>query len=87
LPEVRVVTPAHCAFTCAFMIGLMLSFIGECVGVHGAAGCGGMIAAVAFAGVCITSRLLPRSVTFGELRTFRDLAVRIANHAPQSRTA
>jgi hypothetical protein len=76
LPPVRVAVPAEDRAMRWFLIGVHVLLAGCCVGspLVGAAGSAVMLLACAWASISARC-LLPSSVEFGSLRTFRDLAV------------
>ena len=81
LPPVRVRYPLQSVGCLATGLGLVLAFLGLLCPMPSIATLGGFLAASAFLmifGFSLATGGRPESVTFGELRTFRDLAVAIA---------
>jgi hypothetical protein len=86
LPPVRVSTPVYDGATLAFLIGLPVLIAGACFGSAALAAAGGAVTVAAYSLTWLAARfLLPSSVEFGDLRTFRDLAVALSVDADDSR--
>ena len=82
LPPVRVSTPFYDASTCGCVVGMLILIGGYCAGLTLLAIVGGAVFVLAYALTWIAARcLLPSSVEFGNLRTFRDLAVALSGSA------
>jgi len=80
LPPVRVATPVYDAAIWGCVIGWLVLIVGHCVGSALLTATGGAIFALGYALTWIAGRcLLPSRVEFGDLRTFRDLAVALSN--------
>jgi hypothetical protein len=78
LPPVRIHTPIYDAAMSVFIVGLLCLLVGSCIQQQLAIA-GGIVAAVSYAILWyVANRVLPASVEFGELKTFRDLAIVVA---------
>lgn len=83
LPPVRVHTPAYNAALCVVLVGGLLFFAGMSFDATDVAWAGGILFAVGYVSHRIAARdVLPASVTFGDLRTFGDLARTLARSGP-----
>ena len=79
LPLVKIRTPVYDAFIYGMVIGWVALMVGLCAGLHAVALLSGLTFAVCYAGVwTIGQWVLPRSVEFQGLSTFRDLSKIIA---------
>ncbi len=79
LPPVRIRTPVHDAAVLGIVIGAVGLLAGNCAGLPVVTIAGGVLYVSSFAATWIAARyLLPASVEFGNLMTFRDLAKLIA---------
>jgi hypothetical protein len=79
LPAVRVRTPVYDAAVSGLLVGLVCLVVGACSGAHLITVGGVVLLALCHALSWYAAKcLLPASVEFGELRTFRDLAVVVA---------
>jgi len=79
LPLVRIRTPIYDAAIWGTMAGILCLAVGACSGLHLLTAAGGLLFVAAYSLTWIAARsMLPASVEFGELRTFRDLAVVVA---------
>lgn len=83
LPPVRIQTPVYDAAIWGIHVAAVCLLVGACGGVHLLTVIGVVLFASAYALTWYAARcLLPASVEFGELRTFRDLAIVVANGSP-----
>jgi hypothetical protein len=81
LPPVKVSHALYDAMLFTILLGMVLAVIGGCGSVSWLIWLGVGLAIAGYLGMWIASGCtLPRRVEFGELRTFRDLSVAIANH-------
>jgi hypothetical protein len=88
LPPVQIRTPVYDAAVWSLLVGWITSMVGACSRMHLLTGFGALLFTSAYALACHAARcLLPASVEFGELRTFRDLAVVMADGRPVEREA
>jgi hypothetical protein len=79
LPPVRIRTPVYDAAIWGLLAALVCVVIGACSAAHLLTALGVVLFASAYALTWYAARcMLPASVEFGELRTFRDLAVVVA---------
>lgn len=86
LPLVRIHTPIHDAavrdMVCGIMAGMLCLTVGVFSGLHLITIAGALLFLASYSLYSLTwiaaGRMLPESVEFGELRTFRDLAVVVA---------
>ena len=75
----KVRTPVYHSFIYGMLIAWLVLMIALCAGFHGVAFLSGLVIAVCYAGVWTLGRwILPKSVQFDGLRTFRDLSKAIA---------
>jgi hypothetical protein len=82
LPRVRIDKPIPCVCAVFMLLGLLTATAGLCSGELGVLGFGSVLAIVGWVTMWFTGTyLLPESVGFGELRTFRDLAVVMAEES------
>jgi hypothetical protein len=83
LPLVRIRTPVYHAAVWGILVALVCLVVGACSGAHLMTVAGVVLFAAGYALTWYAARcLLPASVEFGELRTFRDLAVVVAGGRP-----
>ena len=83
LPPVRIRTPVYDAAILSLVVAGVSLVIGACTGVNLLTVAGGVLIASSYALTWYAARcLLPASAEFGELRTFRDLAVVVAAGRP-----
>jgi len=83
LPPVRIRTPVYDAAIWGIPVALVCLWIGACGGMHLLTVFGVVLVASVYALTWYAARcLLPASVQFGELRTFRDLAIVVAEGSP-----
>ncbi|MBI1322718.1 hypothetical protein GC170_05985 [bacterium] len=83
LPPVRILTPVYDAAIWGILVAVVCLLVGACSGAHLLTVSGVVLFASAYALTWYAARcLLPASVEFGELRTFRDLAVVVAGGSP-----
>jgi hypothetical protein len=83
LPPVRIRKPVYDAALWGLLLALVCVVVGECSEAHLLTVTGVVLFAWGYALVWYAARcLLPASVEFGELRTFRDLAVVVAEGIP-----
>ncbi len=82
LPLVRIRKPAYDAAVWGALAGLLFLAVGACSGLHLLTLGGGLLFIVAYVQTWIAAWSRPASVEFGELRTFRDLAVVVAEGSP-----
>lgn len=83
LPLVRVRAILYEAASCALVAGALCLVVGPCIGLPLLTARGGFLFVLAYSLIWIAKRLiLPASVEFGRLRTFRDLALVIAEGNP-----
>jgi hypothetical protein len=83
IPQVRARTPVYDAALWGLLVAMVCLVAGACSGAYLLAAAGAVLflslcALIWYAALC----LLPSSVEFGELRTFRDLAVVVAEGRP-----
>lgn len=78
LPTVKIFKPIHDGFGCATAITLVLAEVGHMFHCEYIALPAALLLIPSFIGMWISSLFRPRAVSFGELRTFRDLARVIA---------
>jgi hypothetical protein len=79
LPPVRIRTPVYDVADRVLLVSLVCLVVGGCGGAHLLTGLGAVLFASGYALNWYAARcLLPASVEFGELRTFRDLAIVLA---------
>jgi len=80
---VRIRTPVYDAAILSLVVAGVSLVIGACTGVNLLTVAGGVLIASSYALTWYAARcLLPASAEFGELRTFRDLAVVVAAGRP-----
>jgi hypothetical protein len=80
LPLVRIRTPIYDAAVWGLLAGIVSIVVGACSGLDLLKLVGGLVFAGAYAATWIAARgMLPASVEFGGLQTFRDLAVVLAH--------
>jgi hypothetical protein len=85
LPPVRVRTPVYDGAGWGLLVALFCLLVGGCSGLHALTIAGVGLFALSYALTWYSARcLLPTSVEFGELRTFRDLAVVVARGSPNA---
>jgi hypothetical protein len=85
LPEIKMSTPWYDLSSAGCLLGLLIATVGCFVSPFVTA-TGVILAMVSWAAVWISARLLlPSSVTFGNVRTFRDLAKVVAEGVRQSK--
>ncbi len=83
LPPVRIRTPVYDAAIWGILVALVCLLVGACSGMHLLAAFGVVLVPSVYAFTWYAARcLLPASVEFGELRTFRDLAIVVAEGSP-----
>jgi hypothetical protein len=86
LPEIKMSTPWYDLSLAGYVLGLLVAAVGCFVSPFVTAA-GVILAMVSWASVWISARLqLPSSVTFGDLRTFRDLAKVVAAGVHERKT-
>jgi hypothetical protein len=78
LPPVRISQPIYYACLLSFLVGLFCLVFGGFFRAYFIAMGGLLLAVTGYVGSWFAARITPASVRFGELRTFRDLAVVIA---------
>lgn len=79
LPLVKIRTPVYHAFVYGMLIAWVAAMVGLCAGLYAVAVVSGLVWAVCYAGVWTVGQwVLPTSVEFKGLRTFRDLSKAIA---------
>jgi hypothetical protein len=83
LPPVRIRTPVYDAAISGMLAGMVCLLVGACSSLHLITIAGVALFAWCYALTWYAARcLLPASVEFGELRTFRDLAIVVAEGKP-----
>jgi hypothetical protein len=83
LPLVRIRTPVHDADIWGILVAAVCILVGPCSGIHLLTVFGVALFGLVYALTWYAARnLLPASVEFGELRTFRDLAIAVAKGGP-----
>jgi hypothetical protein len=83
LPPVRIRTPVYDAALLGILVAMLCFLVGVCSGLHVLTIAGALLFASGYALIWYAARCLqPASVQFGELRTFRDLAVVVAEGKP-----
>jgi hypothetical protein len=88
LPLVRIRTPVYDAAIWGCLAGMICFLGGACSGLHLLTAAGALVLVVAYPLTWIAARsMLPASVEFGELRTFRDLAAVLAEGSAPERGA
>ena len=79
LPPVRIRTPVHDADIWGIVVAAACLLVGPCSGIHLLTVFGVVLFGLVYAlSECASRCLLPASVEFGELQTFRDLAIVVA---------
>ncbi|RLS52879.1 MAG: hypothetical protein DWH91_15545 [Planctomycetota bacterium] len=79
LPLVRIRTPVYDTAVWGILLAIVSLFVGACTGFHSMVVIGLILYGTCYALTWYAARcLFPASVEFGELRTFRDLAVVVA---------
>jgi hypothetical protein len=82
LPRVRISTPIYYGFSVGILITWIVLIIGLCAGLHKVAAFAGLGSLICYIGVWTIGRsVLPSSVKFPGLETFRDLSKIIAQGA------
>jgi hypothetical protein len=83
LPPVRIRTPVYDVALWGMLVAAVCLLVGPCSGMHLLTVLGVLSFTLAYALTWYAARcLLPASVEFGELRTFRDLAIVVAEGSP-----
>lgn len=83
LPLVQIRTPVYDAAIWGMLAAIVCLLVGTCSGVPLLTVAGAVLFAACYAFTWYAARrLLPASVEFGELRTFRDLAIVVAEGSP-----
>jgi hypothetical protein len=80
LPPIRLRTPVYNAAFCGLLVAILCLLVGQCSGLYSLAIAGLLLSVSSYALLSYAARyMLGASVKFGELRTFRDLALVVAN--------
>jgi hypothetical protein len=87
LPAIDVRTPGYYGCAGVMCVSACVMVLGWIVSIPQLGTLGGLLAVGGYAGVWIMSGLPPRSVTFGQLKTFRDLAVALAEGPPSPQSS
>jgi len=83
LPLIRIRNPVYDAAIWGILAGMLCLAVGACSDLHLLVVGGGLLLVLAYALTWIAATwMLPASVEFGELRTFRDLAIVVAEGSP-----
>jgi hypothetical protein len=82
MPPVKIRKPLYDASILGLLIGIVVLLCGAFGKAYGAAAIGSVVAFSCYVGIWIAARGLPSSVQFGQMKTFRDLAVVIAAGGP-----
>lgn len=86
LPPIRIRTPVYDIGMAGIIVAMACMLIGECGGVHLLTFLGAVMLASCYAVTWYaTQYLLPSSVEFGQLQTFRDLAIVVAEGSSVTR--
>ena len=79
LPTVKIRTPVYHTFIYGMLVAWVAGVVGLCAGLHAVALLAGLATAICYGGIWIAARrLLPTSVEFPGLVTFRDLSRMLA---------
>ena len=82
-PRVRIRTPVYDAANWGILVAAVCLMVGACSGMYLLTFFGVVLFAAGYALTWYAARcLLPASVNFGELRTFRDVAIVVAEGSP-----